>query len=230
MRMLCIMAKSKKKGYLLDNESKMESKTLAKLVGSSEAEVALLLDELDKHGVYSKTIDNVIFNRRMARRAELSDKRAKAGRLGGRSKSKTLASVHSKTQASAVSASVSVSVSNNKKQDKRGCNPSDQEKEVISLYNAITGQNRREAVDIISMIRARLAEGRTVDDFKKVITKKYNQWREDEKMCKFIRPSTLFRPGNFDDYLNEPEPNVKGRESVDEIYEISRAMVKKGVQ
>jgi len=77
-------------------------------------------------------------------------------------------------------------------------------KEVIDIFNNITGQKRtytnKETNDFIL---GRINEGRTVDDFKEVIAKKHSQWRDDKKMCVYIRPSTLFRPGNFDDYLNE---------------------------
>lgn len=109
MRMLCIMAKSKRKGYLLDNESKMESKTLAKIVGGSEDEINPLLDELEKHGVYSKTIDGIIFNRRMVRQSELSVKRSMAGKLGGRPKKQNESKMESKTKTPSASASASAS-------------------------------------------------------------------------------------------------------------------------
>ena len=47
----------------------------------------------------------------------------------------------------------------------------------------------------------RLKENYTVEDFKKVIDNKCLEWLKDEKMCKYLRPETLF--GNkFDAYLN----------------------------
>ncbi len=53
-----------------------------------------------------------------------------------------------------------------------------------------------------TLIRARLKQGFTVDDFKAVIDKKVNQWQNDINMSKYIRPETLFGT-KFESYLNE---------------------------
>ena len=55
------------------------------------------------------------------------------------------------------------------------------------------------------MIKARLDEGYTVDDFKTVIDKKVKAWKDDPKMSAYLRPETLFRPSHFESYLNEIE-------------------------
>lgn len=55
----------------------------------------------------------------------------------------------------------------------------------------------------LAMIRGRFAEGRTMEDFKKVIDKKVSQWKNDPKMCEYLRPKTLFNATNFENYLNE---------------------------
>lgn len=52
-----------------------------------------------------------------------------------------------------------------------------------------------------SAIRARLAEGFTVDDFKTVIDKKCAEWIGDPKMEQYLRPETLFGT-KFESYLN----------------------------
>lgn len=57
----------------------------------------------------------------------------------------------------------------------------------------------------IKLIRARLQEGHTVDDFKTVIDKKFAVWGNDPKMSKYLRPETLFCGGHFESYLNEVE-------------------------
>jgi len=78
-------------------------------------------------------------------------------------------------------------------------------KQIIDLFNETTNQKRSYTCDGTNkLINGRLSEGRTIDDFKHVIDTKYTQWRNDEKMSQFIRPSTLFRPENFENYLNEP--------------------------
>lgn len=51
-------------------------------------------------------------------------------------------------------------------------------------------------------ITARLKEGYTVEDFKIVIDAKVKDWSDDDKMKDFLRPQTLFRPSNFEAYLN----------------------------
>lgn len=103
------MARSKKMGFLLDGDSKMCSKTLAKLVGEEEPLVDSLVMELFSHGVPSKTPDGIIFNRRMARESHISNVRSEAGRLGGLQKSKNLANGDSKRLAPSASASISAS-------------------------------------------------------------------------------------------------------------------------
>jgi len=45
-------------------------------------------------------------------------------------------------------------------------------------------------------------DGFTLEDFKTVIDKKCADWLNDAKMCKFLRPETLFGP-KFEGYLNE---------------------------
>ena len=76
---------------------------------------------------------------------------------------------------------------------------------VIILYlNEKTNKNFSiKSQTNIDFINGRLNEGRTVDDFKHVIDVKVDQWKDDPKMSGFLRPSTLFRPTNFENYLNE---------------------------
>lgn len=58
-------------------------------------------------------------------------------------------------------------------------------------------------------INARLKEGYTVDDFKRVIDNKVQDWSGGD-MEQYLRPSTLFRPSNFEAYLNQkPRPSNK---------------------
>ncbi len=64
-------------------------------------------------------------------------------------------------------------------------------------YKTTTQKNR-------TLIRARLREGFTVDDFKTVIDKKSRAWLGDERMQVYLRPETLFGT-KFEGYLNEQE-------------------------
>lgn len=89
--------------------------------------------------------------------------------------------------------------------------------EIIAYLNLKAGTSYRpNSQATIEHINGRLnkREGRTVDDFKKVIDKKCSQWTSDIKMSKFLRPSTLFSPEHFENYLNEPEIKQQGGQNV----------------
>jgi len=60
------------------------------------------------------------------------------------------------------------------------------------------------------LIRGRFDDGYKIKDFIEVIDKKTQDWlhkNNDKDMSKYLRPDTLFRPANFENYLNEPWPN-----------------------
>lgn len=58
-----------------------------------------------------------------------------------------------------------------------------------------------------SLIKARLAEGWKLEDFKRVIETKSAKWLKDEKMADYLRPETLF--GNkFEGYVNESKLSI----------------------
>jgi predicted phage replisome organizer/uncharacterized phage protein (TIGR02220 family) len=82
--------------------------------------------------------------------------------------------------------------------------------EIIGYLNEKTGKKFRASSEAhAKYVRARLKEGYTVEDFKKVIDKKVKKWKDDPKMFDFLRPSTLFAPSHFDEYLNEPDTAPK---------------------
>ena len=60
-----------------------------------------------------------------------------------------------------------------------------------------------------SHISARLKEGYSVEDLKKVIQLKVYAWRNDPKMKGYIRPSTLFSLENFEDYITEVRDHIR---------------------
>ena len=76
-------------------------------------------------------------------------------------------------------------------------------KEVIKHLNAQTGKEYRwEARDNQNIIAARLNEGYSKEDLKKVIDNQCDQWLHDEKMAVFLRPATLFASDKIEGYLN----------------------------
>lgn len=64
-------------------------------------------------------------------------------------------------------------------------------------------------------IRARQAEGFTLEDFKKVIDFKCAEWSSEPKMKQYLRPETLFSI-KFEWYLNNPKLSDR-RTDLDEI-------------
>lgn len=88
-------------------------------------------------------------------------------------------------------------------------------KEIISYLNEKTGKKLRwDVKSNQNEIKARFNEGYTLDDFKTVIDKKYNEWgrkptkeelqRGIKDMRIYLRPKTLFG-SNFDVYLNQEQ-------------------------
>jgi len=87
----------------------------------------------------------------------------------------------------------------------------DEEKyvEIIDYLNLKTGSNYRYSTKSIrEYINGRLREGYTVDDFKTVIDKKCLEW-EGTDQEQYLRPSTLFAPKHFAEYLNQPVKKAK---------------------
>ena len=75
-------------------------------------------------------------------------------------------------------------------------------KEIVQYLNDKCGTRYRyQTKGTQEHINARLKEGYTVDDFKKVIEKKFEEWHGTD-MEKFLRPETLFA-GKFESYLNQ---------------------------
>ena len=75
-------------------------------------------------------------------------------------------------------------------------------KEIVQYLNDKCGTRYRyQTKGTQEHINARLKEGYTVDDFKTVIDKKFEEWHGTD-MEKFLRPETLFS-GKFESYLNQ---------------------------
>lgn len=83
-------------------------------------------------------------------------------------------------------------------------------KEVIDYLNAVTGSRySTRNKQVCGYINARLRDGFSVGDFRQVIDVKSSQWLNTE-MAKYLRPSTLFAPSHFVEYLNEVPSNPLG--------------------
>lgn len=76
--------------------------------------------------------------------------------------------------------------------------------EILSYLNEKAGKNYSHKSEANKkLINGRMNEGRTVDDFKRVIDVKCEEWLKDEKMSQYLRPATLFSQRNFENYVNQ---------------------------
>lgn len=88
--------------------------------------------------------------------------------------------------------------------------------EIIDYLNLKTGKSYKHTTKKTqSLIKARLNEHFTVDDFKKVIDNMCAKWI-GTKWEEFLRPNTLFA-GKFDDYLNQTPAKSETRERIDNV-------------
>lgn len=74
-------------------------------------------------------------------------------------------------------------------------------KQVLDYLEAKSGYSYSLTKENLKYITARKKEGRTLEDLQHVIDFKCQEWLYDEKMSSYLRPNTLFRPTNFDNYL-----------------------------
>lgn len=101
--------------------------------------------------------------------------------------------------------------SNKDKEEKKDTHLTER-KQIIEYLNQKCGTKYRHGSDVAKKhINARLNEGYSIEDFIKVIDKKYKEWHGTEHE-KYLTPETLF--GNkFEKYLNqkinEPKPKNK---------------------
>jgi len=204
IKLMCLMHKSDEYGtILLKQKYKQSTKPienfackLAKHFPFSKGEIIEGLTELINEKVIEINEDK-IWQKRMIRDNEISLIRAEAGKKGGE-----------KTQKFA---KAKVKANSEYEYEDENIN-------IIKYLNNKCNTNYKvNTPKTISLIRSRLKEGFTVDDFKKVIDIKSNQWLKNPEMNKFLRPETLF--GNkFESYLNEKLIEKKSRDLTDYEY------------
>ena len=85
-------------------------------------------------------------------------------------------------------------------------------KEIIEYLNLKTNKHYKyNTKKTQTLIKARINEGFTLDDFKIVIDNQTIRWLKDKKMCDYLRPETLF--GNkFEGYLNNTPKEITTRD------------------
>ncbi|WP_144520707.1 phage replisome organizer N-terminal domain-containing protein [Bacillus pumilus] len=83
---------------------------------------------------------------------------------------------------------------------------------IVDLLNKVTGKSfRHSSAATQRLIKARWNDGFRFEDFKTVILTKTNQWLKDDKMNKYLQPTTLFGT-KFEGYLNEGAGVIKRAE------------------
>lgn len=81
--------------------------------------------------------------------------------------------------------------------------PADVARRVLAFLNQKTGKAFRPTDTNLGLIRARLKEGYDEDMAHMVIARKVRDWKDDDKMVGFLRPSTLFNREKFNQYAGE---------------------------
>ena len=83
---------------------------------------------------------------------------------------------------------------------------------IVDLLNKVTGKSfRHSSAATQRLIKARWNDGFRFEDFKTVILTKSDQWLKDDKMNKYLQPTTLFGT-KFEGYLNEGAGVIKNAE------------------
>lgn len=196
---MCLMHKSEEYGKILLKQKHKQSQSkeknfaslLAKHLPYTEDEICTAITELINEGVCHYEGDYLI-QKRMVKDNIISEKRALAGRKGGET-----------TQ----------SIPNNFAKAKDEANADNENditliKEIVNHLNTMSGKNFKYNSDKTKKaITARIREGSTIDQFKKVIDTKCAKWITDPKMCDYLRPETLFGT-KFESYLNENSPAI----------------------
>lgn len=90
-------------------------------------------------------------------------------------------------------------------------------REIINYLNEKTGSRyMASSKNTVTMIKARMAEGHTTDDFKRVIDVKTAEWLGTEQE-QYLRPETLFCAKHFESYLNQKPKARSGTKAIRQI-------------
>ncbi|CAM3404873.1 transcriptional regulator [Rouxiella silvae] len=76
----------------------------------------------------------------------------------------------------------------------------DDAKSVLQHLNQLTNRRWQVSKSSLSGIRGRLNEGFTAEQLILTVDYMVEKWRNDEEMCDFLRPTTLFQPTKFPGY------------------------------
>jgi len=74
---------------------------------------------------------------------------------------------------------------------------------VVRIFNNITGKRSILTKSRKALINGRAEEGNNLSQFQAVFLFKYNEWKEDPEMKKFITLDTMLRASKFQNYLEQ---------------------------
>ena len=80
---------------------------------------------------------------------------------------------------------------------------------ILSFLNGLVEKSYRATDKTKGLIKSRIKEGFTEEDFKYVVTVKAKEWKNNETMSKYLRPETLFGT-KFEGYLNQEKTKDTG--------------------
>ena len=75
--------------------------------------------------------------------------------------------------------------------------------QVLDFLNLRTGKAFRHVESNLKPIESILKSGVCLQDMKTVTMRKIHDWQNDPKMSQYLRPSTLYRRSNFEQYLGQ---------------------------
>ncbi len=75
--------------------------------------------------------------------------------------------------------------------------------EILAFMNRRTGHHYKPLPATLRMILARLREGMTIMEARKVVGAKTDQWKDDPKMREYLRPGTIFNATNWANYSGQ---------------------------
>lgn len=201
INIMCLMHKENEYGTLLLNQKYKQTNKqienfalmLARLLPFEKNKIEILLNELINEEVLKLDNEKLICNR-MVKDAQISEIRAISGSKGGK-----------KTQFKKNKKFAKAKIQANTENEIEYENINKDIIEIINYLNKVTGKNFRTSADKTrKVIKVRLNEGFTLENFKTVILNRAKKWLTDKKMNEYLRPETLFGT-KFESYLNEQE-------------------------
>lgn len=200
-KLLCLAGKQNNSGVFMMGRIAYTDKMLATIFRMKESTVTMALQTFEQFGMV-EVIDGVITipNWNKHQSLDAYEKKKERDRLYQAERRANQRALVAKSSDCQQTQSSDVVVSD-KEEDKDKEIEEESYKTIVSYLNEKAGTNyRHTTAKTRTAIHARLAEGFTVEDFKKVIDKKCADWigKEYEK---YLRPETLFGT-KFEGYLN----------------------------